>query len=127
MQVEQEAASQYDLWNSGYLPNRDVKSAALDIFGDLYEPLANVSSTTRFSPNFYKHPIVGHDHLPTAWKEDICYSKLPLSSQPKLLVGNPNRSFLWGCPKYQYKGTTQKGHPRFRFYDSLGDFYKHLA
>ncbi len=125
MQVGQEAASQYALWNSSYLPNRSAKSAALDIFGDLYEPLSGASGQP-FNPMLYRSPVQGHVHLPSAWKDDIYYPRLPYSNQPKLLIGIPARSFLWSCPKYQYKAPL-KGHPRFKFYPSLGAFYKQLT
>jgi hypothetical protein len=122
MQVGQEAPSQYGLWVSGYLPNRSAKSAALDIFGDVYEPFSGASGQP-FDPTLYRSPIQHHVHLPTAWMEDIYYPKL-LSNQPKLLVGIPKRSFLWSSPKYHYKGAQ---HPRFKFYQSLRDFYNHLV
>jgi hypothetical protein len=124
MQVGQEAASHYELWNSGYLPNRGAKSAASDTFGDVFEPNSVASHATRFDPNFYKDPTSNHVHQPTAWVKDICYPKLPSSNQPKLLVGTPTRSFLWSVPKYRYR---YGRHPRFKFYQSLGDFYKYLV
>jgi hypothetical protein len=123
MQVGQETASQYNLWNSGYLPSLSAKSAALDVFGDIFEPLLGAASQP-FNPSLYRIPHPNHVHMPTAWLTDICYGyPTPSKMQPKMLVGVPARSFLWSSPKYRYRGWQ---HPRFKFYQSLRDFYNHL-
>jgi hypothetical protein len=128
MQVGDEAASQYAMWTSSYWPNPNAKSAALDSFGDLYEPIPAASSNP-FNPGFYQKPISSHVHMPNAWKEDICYPRLSITNQPKLLVGFPERSFLWSRTEYQYRCMSSPpygNHPRFKVYQSLGDFYKQL-
>jgi hypothetical protein len=122
-EIGQEAPSMFDLWKPGLLPNPNAKSACQYIHGDVYEPLPG-AATNPFDPALYRYPIPNHDHLPTAWEEDICYPKLPISNQPKLLIGIPNRSYLWSRPKYKYNGAQ---HPRFKFYQSLRDFYDHLV
>jgi hypothetical protein len=56
MQVGQEERSQCALWNSTHLPNRFAKSAVLDPFGDLYEPL-QLATSDHYNPAYYRPPI----------------------------------------------------------------------
>jgi hypothetical protein len=123
MQVGQQADSQFELWNSPYLPDRNAKSASLDKFGDVFEPGPGATCATKFAPASYNPPVSNHVHV-SCWQNDICYKYgALLKKQPKLLVGIPARSFLWSCPKRRYNGVQ---HPRFKLYQSLRDFYNHL-
>jgi hypothetical protein len=123
MQVGEEASSHFELWNSGFLPNRDAKSVTVNSFGDVYKPKGTASQGTIYNINFYESPIANHVHG-NAWGSDIYY-KFPLlkKKQPKLLVGIPARSYLWSRPMYSHKRLL---HPRFKFYPSLVDFYNIL-
>jgi hypothetical protein len=124
MCVERKLDSFDAMWRSGYIPNLAAKSASRHIFGDLYQPVSMKTSANKYDPVFYQHPIAGHKHLPgNAWQNDITFRHWQTKNRPKLLVGQPGKSFLWQRPRYRYKNPP---HPRFRFHDSVADFLNEL-
>lgn len=129
MQVAEDYDSQFDLWNDLSTTARNAKSATRNRFGDVYEP-NTTTPATRYDPDTYLRPIDkspenSHVHLRKEdWKQDICYRYPQLDHKmPKLLVGDPDRSFLWRRPKYSYIG---RQHPRNKVYSSLAEFYRKL-
>src|SRR5437868_900501 len=129
MQVADEYESQLDLWNALSAKARRAKSATHNRFGDAYEP-KTTTHATRYDPDTYRRPVDeppnnAHVHLSKDhWKQDICFRyPHPHRKMPKLLVGDPERSFLWKRPRYSYIG---RQHPRNKVYLSLADFYRQL-
>lgn len=129
MQVGGEYDNHAELWHSLEANTRDAKSARRSRFGDVYEP-NGATAATAHEPNHYfppydngpgdQHVHLAHDH----WKQDICF-RYPANDakQPRLLIGDPERSLLWRKPRYAY---TERQHPRNRVYDSMTEFYQHL-
>lgn len=129
MQVGEEYDSQADLWHSLGVSTRNAKSARGNRFGDVYEP-NGATAATAYEPGGYfppygngpddQHVHLARDH----WKQDICF-RYPVrdAKQPKLLIGDPERSFLWQRPRYAYM---ERQHPRNRVYDSMTEFYQYL-
>src|SRR5438045_9500685 len=112
MQVADEHESQLELWNDLSAATRHAKSAARDRFGDIFEP-RTTTYATRYEPGTYRRPIEippagPHVHLRNnIWKQDICYGyPQPHQRMPKLLVGDPDRSFRCTRPKYSFVGKT---------------------
>jgi hypothetical protein len=124
MQVGDEEDSHFDLWGSLLSAERTAKSASLNPLGDLYEP-ATTNTHTRLDPGTYRPPHRSHVHLPgDRWKQDICYGYPSVPKRvPRLLVGDPARSFVWKKPRYSYINVQ---HPRFKVYSTLGNFLWHL-
>lgn len=129
MQVGDEYESQLDVWQALGARTRNAKSARRNRLGDVYEPNSTTASTEyvpeTYFPPYDNGPDDRHVHLPKDhWKQDICFRDPDRTAKkPKLLVGDPERSFLWRRPRYSYTGSR---HPRNRVYDSMSEFYSHL-
>jgi hypothetical protein len=125
MRIRDEYDSQLDLWSALPPSVRAVKSARTNRLGDLFEPRATAHAAA-YNPASYHPPVsspVGaeHVHWSTAWLQDICWRyPTPATKMPKLLVGDPDYSFVWSRPRYSFNGTK---HPRFKVYPSVAAFY----
>jgi hypothetical protein len=120
MQVKEVIPSFAELWNSKRLPVAALraKSSRLSLFGDVYEPKP-AAALAPFAPENYRGPRKYHKHWPEQWRQDICF-RVKAHARPGLLIGHPDWSFLWSSPRYGYRGAK---HPRFKFHESLGEFY----
>jgi hypothetical protein len=113
------------MWRSGYIPDLAAKSAHRHVFGDLYEPVSMKASAYPYNSAYYKLPIDEHKHIHGGeWKRDIAFRHWSTGNRPKLLIGEPGKSFIWERPRHRYK---RRAHPRFRLHDSLADFLGTLA
>lgn len=93
--------SQYELWK--YFKKNDsntiqVKSSVNNPLGDIYIP-KNKSIHDEYNPNEYNNPIKGHSHQNT-WSDDI---KVRYKKPSKLLVFDPELSFVWNNPIVKLK------------------------
>lgn len=95
MWVEHTFASHADCWNG--LGGPLAKSAHSHPFGDIYEPLP-AAVVAPWSERNYKAHMPGHCHGPADREKDIEASYYSMRRHPRLLVGNPHRSFLWSAP-----------------------------
>ena len=121
MYAADECDSQLGLWNTLPPSTRTAKNAKYNVLGDLYEPSTAIAAT-RHTPGAYHPPHPRHVHAPgNAWHTDIDYGHF--GRRPKLLIGDPNFSFVWMRPRYSY---IHPQHPRFTTYDSLGAFLRNL-
>jgi hypothetical protein len=107
MQVGKAATSHAEIWRDGSVPQRTLaaKCAAKHRLGDLFNPKERGKDP--FSPQCYHEPIPGHSHAnekcPTQWHEDIDYVGAK-GRRPALLIGDPDRSFLWSRARIRLKG-----------------------
>ena len=124
MKVERIFSNFERLWKTLPAQTLKAKSATRSVFGDFYEPKKSPVSNDWHDPDAYVTPRWGHKHhsvkTADAWKKDVMLYE---GKEAKLLLGEPINSFLWESPRYVYNGIK---HPRFKFYDSLTDFYKQL-
>ncbi len=101
MQVSDAFKSHYDLWFSKSIPlaTKRAKAARLDVFGDIYQPQNR--SASPFKPKDYVKPVSNHVHAKCSkgWHKDIDYKAGHSDRPAALLVGDPERSFLWVHPK----------------------------
>lgn len=121
MKVAQAYASHADLWQALPSTVREAKSARQHPHGDLYEPLG-FGSDAPHSPESYHAPCTGHRHeKPELWHKDIGYMnwKRPAA----LLVGDPDKSFLWSEPMLCYRGSMTQGYKKW---SSVTDFLRCL-
>lgn len=93
--------SQYELWK--YFKKHDsntlqVKSSVNNPLGDIFIP-KNKTIRDEFNPNEYKNPIEGHSHQ-NNWSDDI---KVRYKKPSKLLVFDPELSFVWNNPVIKLK------------------------
>jgi len=124
MQIKNTHDDFQSLWNT--LPEmiRQAKNASRSIYGDCYEPGPKMTATTNHSPQAYVTPLLGHAHRQHAgdenWRVDVslCHERVS-----KLLVGNPETSFIWTVPRYRHKAPLYRG---MHHYDSPTKFYKCL-
>jgi len=110
MQVEGAFASQRDLFH--YLPvlARNAKLATRNRLGDVFQPSVRITEGTAHDAGCYLNPIAGHSHEEgDAWKDDIGYEECG-GRFPALLVGKPERSFLWNKPQYMVEGNFRQKH-----------------
>ena len=94
MRVRETFASHTEFWFSQSIPEeaKVSKAADHDRFGDIYRP--RESGDLPYSPLSYFEPCKNHVHCELEdWKKDVNYSQD--GRRPKLLVGDPEYSFLW--------------------------------
>ena len=124
MQVKDAYESHRDLWKA--LPNsvRTAKTARVHRLGDVYEPR---SGDDPFDPGTYYPPVEKHSHAserwPDEWREDIKYLGKKTRRHTALLVGDPDRSYLWNSPMFIYSGVLHRGQKKF---ENLGAFLAEL-
>jgi len=103
MKVGDRFGSHRELWNHLDDEVREQKGASDNKFGDIYEP----KNEEEFSKDGYHCPINSHVHT-NCWEEDVDYRNGNSGKRPVLLIGDPERSYLWPKPKVRYEGQ----HPR---------------
>lgn len=103
MKVKDRFRSHRELWNHLDDEVGRQKSASDNIFGDIYEP----KNEEEFSKDGYHCPTNGHVHA-NCWKDDVDYRNGNSGKRPVLLIGDPEKSYLWPKPKVRYEGQ----HPR---------------
>ena len=77
------------------LSRQSAKSAHRHPFGDIYEPLPGADDAPWSATSYMAH-LPGHCHNPAGRKMDIGVNYY--GRHPRLLVGDPARSFLWSAP-----------------------------
>lgn len=93
MLVERTFESHAACWYGLNQPS--AKSAHRDPYGDIYEPLPG-AETAPWSAVSYMAHLPGHRHDPSGREKDIEVSYH--GRHPRLLVGEPKRSYLWTAP-----------------------------
>ncbi len=118
--VEEAYESHRDLWKKTPHNARAAKNARTHRLGDIYEPRPD---TKPFVPDTYNPPVKNHSHRewPDEWRKDINYKGVK-ERHAALLVGDPDRSYLWNralliCPRIV--GRAQK---KLRLEDFLAHF-----
>ena len=103
------------------------KSAHTHPFGDIYEPRHGVAGSP-WSEASYKDHLPGHCHDSNGRRIDIEVSYYAKKRHPQLLVGDPERSFLWSSPRITLTpdADTDWATAHHRFYPSLTDFLSML-
>lgn len=119
MRVGQAYKTHQELWDSLDEKSRQLKNAAENKFGDLFEPLQKDAST---NPMHYRSPITNHVHsCGDSWKEDIDFQRNGKSAA--LLVSDAENSFCWSTPSlYIDVGNKQVGRQRYARRESLASF-----
>lgn len=123
MLVKASYDSHTSMWNA--LPAPSLKSAHRDIFGDVYEPLANHSSAP-WTESIYAGHLPGHKHDASERQKDIEVNYY--GRYPRLLLGNPTHSYLWSAPSVRLKKADDDGwkSAHHRFYPDLTSFLSTL-
>lgn len=114
MKVGEASDSHFRLWQILSPEERDAKAASRSRLGDVFEPrVEDVASGIfdEFDPNAYKRPVGGHVHE-HCWEGDVM--KYRGTGPAILLVGDPERSFLWSRPRvfYDARYFGEERHPR---------------
>ena len=94
MKVGETFSSHSEYWNSQTVPEeaKTAKAADAERFGDIYRPRGD--SEPLYSPSGYFEPCRNHVHCEAGnWMKDINYDQK--GRRPKLLMGDPEYSFLW--------------------------------
>lgn len=94
MLVKQTFESHLACWNGLHQPS--AKSAHRDPFGDIYEPLSGAEAAPWLAASYKAH-LPGHCHGPGGREKDIGVGYH--GRHPRLLVGDPQLSFLWTAPQ----------------------------
>lgn len=105
--------SHYDLWYSDEIPDetKRAKSATLSRHGDLLQPVGE--SVDPYAPLSYHPPNEAHSHSKNAsWHGDVRYTGGRCVREAALLVGDPERSFLWDRPTIFLPGSIGRGQPK---------------
>lgn len=123
MRVEETFSSHAECWESIGGPSE--KSAHIHPFGDIYEPLP-AAFDAPWSKENYKAYLPGHCHDPVRREYDIEESFY--GRHPRLLIGDPQRSFLWSRPQITLNARADAGWrtAHHRFYSQLSDFFSLL-
>ena len=127
MQVDWAFESHCELWQ--WLPAkvRRAKAAHLHKLGDVFKPKTDCirpDGPTRFEPANYVPPRPDHSHASSDdWYRDVSYEGCG-GRRAALLVGDPERSFLWSTPIVFFGGSQ---HPRTRKWKNLQEFLNHLT
>jgi hypothetical protein len=123
MRVEEACESHRDLWAALRHDVQVAKTARTHCLGDVYEPRLQRDP---FDPTSYHLPAKNHSHRsdrwPDEWREDINYVGKK-RRRAALLVGDPNRSYLWDWPQLIYSGKLTQGQKKF----TLGDLLMQLS
>lgn len=95
MRVGQAFESHRELWCADTIPRetKQAKAADANVLGDLYRPRSATGNP--FDPRDYVPPCPEHVHCKDShWHDDIDYVGFS-DRVAALLVGDPERSFLW--------------------------------
>jgi len=135
MKISRSYLSQYDLWNSKSLSDRDrkEKSSLSNYLGDLYEPKKK-NLKNKIDPKNYKSPINGHCHhrdkSDNKWEYDINYFHNTYKRSQSFLLGDPFNSYIWEKPKIKINYLNEENkitnHPRTRRYIDFNSLIKYL-
>ncbi len=90
-------SSHAELWQHLPRTTREAKSAARDLLGDVYEPIAQLHGDAAFTAENYRRPIDGHVHGRGTWRRDI--EQTYGERHPCLLFGATTLSFIWTRPR----------------------------
>jgi hypothetical protein len=116
-QVGHAFESHHDLWYSEEVPpeTKRAKSATSSRLGDLFKPVDE--SSDPFDHRGYRAPREGHSHAPNnAWHRDVdCtgYGR----RRAALLVGDPERTFLWDRPTIFFPDSIGRGYRKITLSD----------
>jgi len=118
--------SHAELWNELPDATRYAKSSQEHFLGDLFQPRGDVVGNGRFSPRRYFAPS-RHSHrrnkCDSGWHNDINYKYSKRYGRPSLLVGDPEKTFLWDRPVIYY----DEHHCRnFLKWDNITELLPHL-
>jgi hypothetical protein len=119
MRIEHTFSSHAECWEG--LDSPTDKSAHIHPIGDIYEPLP-AAFDAPWSKENYKDHLPGHCHGPVNREYDI--ERSFNGRHPRLLVGDPQRSFLWSKPQIRLNANADAGWntAHHRFYSRLSDF-----
>jgi len=126
MKVKNAVDNMYDLCKM--LPHKtlEIKSANNSIFGDVYTPVKNfISSDDKFDVKNYNKPIKGHKHK-KIYQKDIKYPKKRIKRNPALLVGDPQKSFIWTKPTIEICHPDKKMFARGCKHWNINKFFTNL-
>jgi|CXWL01.1.fsa_nt_gi hypothetical protein len=119
MLVEQTFGHHAAAWES--LRSPLAKSAHREPFGDIYEPL-KLPCPEPWKASSYKPHLPGHVHdaKPRAYDIERSFH----GRHPRLLIGDPRRSYLWSQPKVALQAHVDMewASAHHRFYPKLSDF-----
>jgi hypothetical protein len=107
--------SHMSLWFSDEIPmeTKKAKSAQANKYGDIYQPLIQVSDP--FATQSYYNPVPNHVHCDNNnWHNDINYEGSK-GRKAALLIGDPEYSFLWNQPMIDYQGHLHRGQKKSDF------------
>lgn len=121
MLVEKTFASHADLWARLPPPTARAKSARLSPFGDVYEP-RNSTTGHPWSESSYRPSHRNHVHRTHDRRHDI--EAVYYGRRSRLLIGDPDASFLWTSPKLLLTADADAGwrSAHHRFYHCLDHF-----
>jgi hypothetical protein len=107
MRVSHAFESHSDLWLSSNIPTtaKQAKAAHANRFGDIYKPRSTL--TDPYDPRDYTPPHNDHVHA-GRWQRDIAYVGCS-GRYASLLVGDPDRSYLWNRPMLIYPFRLSRG------------------
>ena len=111
-----------ELWNNLTKKQRGIKSASVNVLGDIYQPKSASINFDGLNSKNYEAPIPKHVHEPF-YSNDINpgYKKTT-----KLIQGDFDLSFAWNKPKITWKGNpVGKGQRKLILRDfiaQLGDY-----
>lgn len=121
MRVESTFESQRALWawlHQNASNAAQAKRSDKNRLSDVYVPTSDSGDQCDpFDPKTYIPPCLDHIHQPTAWREDIDYSKGRRA--PALLVGDPAYSFLWSSPVIPISPRVPRGSRKQQLADLL--------
>ena len=110
-QIERAYGSHAELWDALSPDVREAKSAQKHVHGDVYRPLRAAKAAPHM-PESYHPPREGHRHeQPKQWHKDIGHRSW--NRPAALLVGDPQKSFLWTEPMLCYKGEMTRGYTKW--------------
>jgi hypothetical protein len=109
MRVGEAYASQRELWDGLSPTERAAKDARTNRLGDAFPAKSPLGEP--HDPACYHPPCRDHSHAPDGWKNDIEYVGFS-QRNPALLVGDPDRSYVWDRPRMRYEGTLGRGYKR---------------
>jgi hypothetical protein len=121
MKVGHAFKSQQSLWFSDEISEeaKQAKIAQVSQFGDIYEPLNEISDP--FAILSYKNPVKNHVHAENnGWHKDINYEGCK-GRKAALLVGDKDYSFLWDEPLIYYKESLHRGQKKSDLQTLIGE------
>ncbi len=107
------------LWQESELLSHKAKAAKTadkNSCGDLYEPVA-ANKTNPLSPEAYNPPCESHVHY-HSWEYDVDTSYYDKKNPSALLIGDPEKSYIWQEPALESKRKFTQGQAT----ENLSDF-----